>query len=668
MFYIRFALTALILNFAISTPATAGFVITPTITPIHDVQGSGSTVTGSGTEVTVEGVVIGDYQSADELKGFFLQEEDTEVDGDPNTSEGLFVYCDTCTVDVVEGQIVLVTGVQEDYFGMSQLSVPVAAPGSVSIIDAGDNSWRVTPTSVDLPAPAGTDQEATFEAIEGMLVRFVDTLTVTEYFQLGRFGQVVLSEGGRQRIFTEGNPPDQQGYSDHLVDREKRRIILDDPNDTQNSTDPVFHPQPNGFSTTHYFRGGDTVSNLTGVLHWSWAGSGGTNHWRIRPQISNPISFTSVNSRPTTPDEVGGDIVVASVNVLNFFSTVDIPGNSGCGPSAILRCRGADSAAELVRQTDKLVAALVGMDADIVGLMEIENNAAASLQTLIDALNAQLGAGSYGFINTGVIGNDAIKNGVIYKTAVVAPMGTHAVLDSPAFVDPKPTGSDKNRPALAQTFEVIESANPSYGEELTTTVLHLKSKGSGCGVGDDDTTTGQGNCNLTRSLATKALMDWLAQDPTGSGDADVLILGDLNAYAMEDPVTTLKLGADDVAASADDFVDLLDGLDNGYSYVFNGEIGSLQRFFANTELASRVSGVTAWHVNADEVNLLDYNDTIVDSGEASFEAKPSANTLYNADAYRFSDHDPLLVGLNLTPQPFCFPVPAVNGKIAVICL
>ena len=71
-------------------------------------------------------------------------------------------------------------------------------------------------------------------------------------------------------------------------------------------------------------------------------------------------------------------------------------------------------------------------------------------------------------------------------------------------------------------------------------VNHLKSKGSGCGAGDDDTTTGQGNCNGTRTLAAQALADWLATDPTGSGDPDVLIIGDLNSYAKEDPIVALQ--------------------------------------------------------------------------------------------------------------------------------
>ena len=137
--------------------------------------------------------------------------------------------------------------------------------------------------------------------------------------------------------------------------------------------------------------------------------------------------------------------------------------------------------------------------------------------------------GNYAFINTGTIGTDAIKVGFIYKSTTVSPVGNFAMLafsvDS-TFID------SKNHPALAQTFREIAS-----GERLTLAVNHLKSKGSDCNdVTDPDTGDGQGNCNLTRTSAAIALANWLATDPTNSRDPDFMILGDLNAYKMEDPI------------------------------------------------------------------------------------------------------------------------------------
>ncbi|MEM8862683.1 MAG: hypothetical protein AAGD96_30610, partial [Chloroflexota bacterium] len=178
----------------------------------------------------------------------------------------------------------------------------------------------------------------------------------------------------------------------------------------------------------------------------------------------------------------------------------------------------------------------------------------------------------------------------------------------------------------------------------------LKSKGSSCDdVGDPDLNDGAANCNVTRAEAAAAMVDWLATDPTASGDEDFLIIGDLNAYRNEDPIDNLELGSDDTAGTADDYVDLLDaalGAD-AYSFVFDGQVGYLDYALANQALNAQVTGVTSWHINADEINILDYNDDIQDSSEASFERESGALPTYEANAFRASDHDPIIVGLNL---------------------
>src|SRR5690606_8152792 len=195
---------------------------------------------------------------------------------------------------------------------------------------------------------------------------------------------------------------------------------------------------------------------------------------------------------------------------------------------------------------------------------------------------------------------------------------------------------DKNRPVLIQTFE-----ENSTGERFTIAVNHLKSKGSSCDdVGDPDLNDGQANCNQTRVAAVQALMDYLATDPTKSGDPDFLIVGDLNAYAMEDPITTLE------TAGWTDLHEEFEGPE-GYSYVFDGQLGYLDTALANPELLPQVTGTTAWHINADEVPLFDYNDEFQTADEADFERESDALELYRDDPLRSSDHDPVIVGLDL---------------------
>ena len=613
-------------------------------TCIHEIQGSVDASPLDGNTVTVEGIVTGSYA---DLDGFFMQEEDSDVDADVSTSEGIFVYTGSDPT-VVEGDKVQVIGAVDVFFSSTQLDNDNATL-SVTIVSNGNT--LPTPASVSLPASGATNAADTFEQYEGMLVTFPDTLTVSEYFELARYGQVILMQGGRQYQYTHSNAPDAAGYAAHQADVLTRRIVLDDGNNIENNAADVFYPQPGGFSATNSFRGGDTVTDMIGVMHWSWAGVSGTNSWRIRPTTTNTVTFTSANPRTAAPTDVGGTLKVATLNVLNFFTTLDT-GSSTCGPSNI-GCRGANSTAELVRQTAKLTRTLIAMDSDVVGLVEIENNATASLAAVVDALNDALGAGTYDYVNTGTIGTDAIKGGFIYKTATVSLAGSYQILDTAAFMDPNGTGSDKNRPALAQTFEEIAS-----GEKFTAVVNHLKSKGSGCGTGDDDTTTGQGNCNGTRTGAAQAMMDWLATDPTASGDTDFLVLGDLNAYAMEEPITAVKVGADDTANTADDFTNLIERFhgNEAYSFVFSGEWGYLDHALASSSLNNQVTNVTEWHINADEPSLLDYNDKILDPGEPSYEQKPGTATYFSADVYRTSDHDPVIIGLQLGGYTYYLPL------------
>ena len=249
----------------------------------------------------------------------------------------------------------------------------------------------------------------------------------------------------------------------------------------------------------------------------------------------------------------------------------------------------------------------------------------AALDDLVNGptgLNSVVGADTYDYIDTDTIGGDAIKVALIYKPANVSPVGAYAILDSTvdaAFDD------TRNRPALAQTFQ-----ENGTDDLVTVAVNHLKSKGSNCNsVGDPDAGDGQGNCNLTRKSAATALATWMAGDPTGSGSSDNLIVGDLNSYAMEDPIVAIE------SAGYSDLVEQFVGTGfaaGAYSFNFFSQSGYLDHALASPSVLGRVTGADFWHVNADEPSGLDYN---------SFN-QPG---LYNPDPFRSSDHDPVVVGL-----------------------
>ena len=590
---------------------------------IHEVQGAGASSPMVANTVLIEGIVVGDFQDGaagtnGNLRGFHVQEEDAHADDNEMTSEGIFIFDGSSpAVDVQLGDLVQVIGAVSEFNGMTQIT----SFTGVTVVSSGNP--LPTPAGLSLPATALSD----FEAVEGMRVTFPQALVISEYFNFGRFGEIVLTSERRLTPTAEFDPgPDAIAAAQaFLLDR----ITLDDGRSSQNP-DPAIHPNGGVFGLNNLFRGGDTVANVTGVMDFSFG------LYRVHP--TQGADYISVNPRTAEPDDVGGSIKVASFNVLNYFTTLDYPNtptnplDNKCGPLQNLECRGADSdqPSELTRQRDKIIAALTAIDADVVGLIEIENNVNdEALIDLVAGLNDVNGAGTYDAISTGTIGTDAIKVALIYQPASVTPVSEYAILDSSVDSDFLDT---RNRPALAQSF-----AGNDTGGIFTIAVNHLKSKGSDCiDVDDPNTGDGSGNCNLTRTAAAQTLADWLAADPTGSGDTDTLIIGDLNSYDKEGPIAVLSdAGYTDLTFTF--------GGESAYGFVFDGQIGYLDYALASPTLFDQVSGATDWHINADEPSLIDY--------DTSFK-QPAQDDIYAPDPYRSSDHDPVIVGLDLLHYDF----------------
>jgi len=450
-------------------------------------------------------------------------------------------------------------------------------------------------------------------------------------YNLDRFGEIKFSEGGRPVQFTEDHAPDIAGYLEHLKDIAKRTVMLDDGWSIQNP-DPIIYPD-GSLDSSDSLRMGDTVTGLTGVVRYSRGSGGyGDETYRIMPTVSP--NFFHVNDRQAAPEVIDGRLKVASFNVLNFFTK--------------LGSRGANNIEEYNRQLEKLVTALSALDADVVGLMEIENNygegASSAIATLVDALNDALGARNYSYVDPGVaqVGDDEIAVAFIYKTDIVeiAPGTTVEILDDADLpglglgdLAPLFTGDSTSRAALAVTFLEKESH-----EIFTVSVNHFKSKGASALEGacnppvdlNCDQFDGQGYWNARRTDTAQALAAWLVTDPTSSRDPDFLIIGDLNAYALEDPILQLK---------SDGYTNLEEvfGSDQPYSYVFDAQLGTLDHAMASVTLTDQVNGFTQWHINADEPDALDYN---LDFGR-------NAAIFDGTIPYRASDHDPVLIGLNL---------------------
>ena len=270
----------------------------------------------------------------------------------------------------------------------------------------------VSPTDIYLPIGSIDD----LEVYEGMLVTFPQQLYISESTILTAIEIVLANERQFQptAIYEPGSPE----AAAMAAANQLSPIVLDDGRSWQ-IPDPALHPNGAIFDLTNLFRGGDVLQNVTGAVDYH-------DGYRIQPTVG--ASYFPVNPRTAQPDDVGGNLKVASFNVLNYFTT--------------LGSRGADDPIEFQRQRDKSFAALAVIDADVVGLIEIENNGTA-VQDLVGGLNGLVGAGTYAHIDTGFVGVDEIAVAFIYKPATVSLVGDYAVLDDPAFTDPLGYGDRK---------------------------------------------------------------------------------------------------------------------------------------------------------------------------------------------------------------------------------
>ncbi len=572
------------------------------VVSIPAIQGSGAKSPLDGTAVTTTGIVTKLLNN-----GFYLQ--DADGDNDPATSDGVFVFTSTLPTVAVGDKVTVSAKVQEYSVSNSAASQanPLTELSSVSGITVlSQGNQLPQPVEVSLASLASP---AALERYEGMLVRITDALTVNQTNFVGSYGQLTVSAGGRTLTPTNVLRPGPDALALQAANV-ARSVVLDD-----GSAAKFPNPTPYLWQDGTV-RAGDTVEGVTGVVDFgpSTDSATGPLSYKIHPTEA-PV-FARPVARPITPPAVGGNIRVASSNVLNFFTTftdgTSVPGGGAC-PSA--GCRGADNLNEFNRQRTKILGALSGLNADVVGLMEIQNSGNFAVQNLVDGLNAMMGANTYAVVPlpAGGTGTDAIRVAMIYKPAKLALMG--ASMSDPDAIN--------DRPPFAQGFQAPN------GEKFAVVVNHLKSKGS-CGSGaNGDTGDLQGCWNLKRQQQAQRLLAWLPTVKSTAGTEDVIMIGDFNSYAKEDPINLLTTNG---------IVDLVGQFDPAdYSYVFDASAGRLDHGLGTASVAAKVTGATSWHINADEPEWTDYNT----------EDKAAGNDWYQPTPFRASDHDPMLIGLNL---------------------
>ncbi|WP_309080813.1 ExeM/NucH family extracellular endonuclease [Zhihengliuella sp.] len=612
---------------------------------IAEIQGTGAASPLSGERVSTRGVVTAAFPTGG-IDGFFLQTPGTGSDDGDAASHGVFVYAPDAVPGVVVGDHVEVTGTATEYYGMTQVD---ATEGQVSALD--EPAEAVKPLTAAWPA---TDAER--ERYEGMLWQPEGQWTVADNYSLNRYGEIGLAFGesalvpGEARLPqpTDAAPAGSDLASAIEAENAQRSVTLDDgatvnfTGGSRNQDIPLPYLSPG----TPVRVGAAATFTSPVVLDYRY------DLWRFQPQTQvtgenpgdAPASFA--DTRTTAPAEVGGDVRIASFNVLNYFTTtgrefVEELGGS-CSwhtdrdgePVGTNRCnpdgpRGAADEEDLERQEAKIVAAINGLGADVVSLEEIENSAAfgqdrdEALATLTAALNEGAGTPVWDFVPSPAdlpADEDVIRTAFIFKPAAVKPIDESVILDDPAF-------SNARQP-LAQAFQKVGGNSKT---RFLTIVNHFKSKGSAPddGSANDDAGDGQGAWNAARVAQAEALVAFAEEMTQERNTEKVFLTGDFNAYTQEDPMRVFHAaGYTNLGAAADG--------EKEHTYLYGGLVGSLDHILASPAAAGQVTGHTVWDINADEPIALEYS-----------RYNYNATDFYAPDPYRASDHDPAIVGVDL---------------------
>jgi len=538
----------------------------------------------SAQGVVFEGVVTTRVRAGGD--GYLVQDAG---DGDPLTADALLVQGDPDPT-LVPGDRVRVWGELAPRRPPSLASADTPFAGR-SVRAAGHT---VLARAQPLPLQVLDAAPADWSALAGMRVRIDAPLTVVDTDALAKAGELGVAFGGRLWQPSEIAAPGSAELAAASADNARRLLLLGEAGAHAPDSLPAYLGTGEAAAA---LRAGTTLQGVEGIV-------GGVVDGAARLYPTAPLQPTAASV--PAPPQVAGTLRVAAFNLENFFN------GDGCG-GGFPTLRGARTAAEFQAQLAKLVATIRPLQADVAAVMELENDGygpTSAIATLVAALNAGDG-GDWRFVDAGRgPGDNPIRVGLIYRASRVSPVGKPAVLEGGPF-------AAHSRVPLAQAFR------RGNGQPFVVVANHFKSKGCGDAAADDaDHGDGQGCWNATRTDSARRLDAWLRTDPTGSGSSASVLLGDFNAYAMEDPLRLLRdAGWRDALAEAH--------VEQPYSFIYKGLSGRLDHALLSPALAPLLRGAAEWHINADAPDADGYRERNVPG------------------PVRSSDHDPLLLGFEL---------------------
>ena len=533
----------------------------PTAT-IASVQGDGPVSALQGQQVTVKGIVtlIRDGQ------GMFIEEP--ESDRDKRTSNALFIQAETLADEISVGALISTRGIVTE-IDNGRYTV-TALTDLVTLVSCSDGN-PLPISTITLPLD-GSGREA----LEGMRVQIDGELVANDVFQLSD-GNFTLAGNGIQFVPTEvmTSGPEANAKS------------------TQNRNYSLPVTLPDELEIDAVISSGSSIIDITGVLAHDGRG--------LR------LSIQEISTGPETdfvlpPTAQAGELRVVGMNLHNYFN------GDGRG-SGFPTPRGAGTPAEYDQQRDRIAAGIQVLQPHILAVMELENDGFDRLSAASDFIQlANASSGSEWQVarpENDDTGSDKITVGLFYRTDILQALGPAQTLTGPEF--------RRSRQPIAQVFQ-----QHSDGRRILVVVNHLKSKGSCPPVGENTKQhDGQGCWNPMRTASAVKMAAWATELAEQAGTANILIMGDMNAYRREDPINAIRNSG---------FIELMDDeIGQVYSYIFFGQAGTLDYAFASTALQRQVQQAFIWHANA---------------------IWPP-NMQLPRPWMRFSDHDPVVVDIRL---------------------
>lgn len=553
------------------------------VVSICDIQGTSFGSPFEDESVTTSGIISALFLGRTGINGFFI--EDPSCQENHEGSSGIFVYTGSDEPSLSVGDEIQITAGVKEFFELTELT----DIDTIIILSQGN---VLTPTEIIFPV----EKRSNLENYEGMWVKIND-MVVTDHFNLAQFGEITLAKDDLLPIPTqivdvndadpaentyEGNS-NLSAINDQNEFNKNRYIILDD-GSTMRNPDPTPYVNPDNNTLV----AGSAINEIEAIMHYSF------NEYRLHPTIAPQIDYAERAPAYDIQDiEAEHPISFAAFNVLNYFTTLDV--------------WGATTEDEFQRQKEKLVSAIAMLDADVLGVIEMENNGSDAALDLLQACNEAMDR-NYTLIDPDVEINYNTKSVIFYdstKLQTVQPIG---VLRDPIF----------ERPTLAQTFGIkgLEEA------EILYVLNHFRFKGCDGATGADlDQGDGQACFNHTRLLQAQSLEEYAMALSTRLSDLNILLMGDFNAYYHEDPMDFIRGSI------------LYESLfsEDENSYVFRGEWGALDHAFATPNIVQAVVKKEIVNINSLEPRALAYN---------------GSEALYAPDFYRSSDHDPVIVTID----------------------